>query len=77
LVRRARGERAEAACDRALLGFVARFRSVTAELLAERLGVSWERVNGRVRRWRPQVYCSGPAWPAAPARGEERCAARA
>ena len=50
LVRRRSRETSEAQRDREVLLWIARFRFVTAEVLAERFGVSHQRMNVRLRR---------------------------
>jgi hypothetical protein len=68
LVPRARGGAAEAERDHDMLGWIARFRFVTAELLRERFGVSRQQVNAQLRRLESagmvvrRAEAAGQAW---------------
>ena len=53
LVRRESRGTSEARRDREMLAWIARFRFVTAEVLAERFDVTPQRVNARLRRFDP------------------------
>jgi len=53
LVGRRSRETSEARRDREVLLWIARFRFVTAEALAQRFGVSHQRMNARLRRFEP------------------------